>query len=291
MTGWRLEEVGPGVFARVGERPLQPNSGIIVGDDGVTVIDSGYSTEAGRELQADIRRVTPLPVVRVIISHHHFDHAWGNDAFSDARIIGHENARRNMLGDQEPYREQMLRFVPTLTGWYGVDADTLTRRLGATRITPPTETFGQRLDLDLGGHRAELFNFGAGHTDGDTLVYLPEEKVVFGGDLVCNHVIPNAADGDPLHWFGILAAIEEIDMDVIVPGHGPVGGRLTVCDFDACLSTITREVRRALEDGAPDPRAASARLRLGDFGDWAGGELLAGTVRKVYRTLEASRSV
>jgi hypothetical protein len=78
-------------------------------------------------------------------------------------------------------------------------------------------------------------------------------------------------------------------MAAIVPGHGSVGGRLAVCEFESCLSAITREVRRALEDGAPDPRAASARLRLDDFGDWAGVELLVGTVRKVYRTLEASR--
>jgi hypothetical protein len=75
-----------------------------------------------------------------------------------------------------------------------------------------------------------------------------------------------------------------------VPGHGAVGTAQTVQEFSDCLATITGEVQRALDDGAPDPRAASTRLHLGDFTGWSGPELLPGTVRRVYRTLErASR--
>ena len=289
MADWHLEELAPGVFARTGaSHPLQPNSGIIAGDGSVVVIDSGYSTAAGRALLADVRRVTALPVKAVLLSHHHFDHAWGSEAFAGAAVIGHENARRAMLTDTAAYREAMAQFAPTSGGWYGLSGDELRTEFAATTIRPPSLTYGSRMTLHLGGQRIELYHLGPGHTAGDTLVYLPEAKILFGGDLVCNHVLPNAADADPLNWMRIVAAVEEIDFEYLVPGHGPVGGRPAVCDFDACLATLLREVRRALEEGAPDPRAASERLRLGEFAEWAGAELLPGSVRRVYRALEAA---
>ena len=290
MRPWRLEELAPGVFARTGTHPLQPNSGIIVGTDGVLVIDSGYSTAAGRELLGTVQRVTPLPVTAVAISHHHFDHAWGNDAFAGATLLGHENARRNMTAEPEVYRERMVAYTPTSGGWYGVAADELARQFLETQITPPAVTFTGQMNLDFAGQRVELLHLGPGHTDGDTVVHLPDLGVVFGGDLICNHVFPNAMDGDPLHWPKVLEAVQGLDVEWIVPGHGPVGGRRVVAEFDACLDMLTSEVRRALDDGAPDPRAASEHLRLGDLGDWDGAELLPGTVRSMFRALQRERT-
>ncbi|MGD9890487.1 MAG: MBL fold metallo-hydrolase [Dehalococcoidia bacterium] len=291
MPEWRIEELAAGVFARVGIHPLQPNSGIVIGERGVLVVDSGYSATAGRELLADIRRITPLPVSTVVISHHHFDHAWGNQVFEQADVVGHTNARSNMLGETEPYKQRMIAFAPTSSQWYGLTAENLTRQLAETRITPPDSSFDDRMVVDLSGQRVELLHFGAGHTNGDTLVYLPESKVLFGGDLICNHVLPNAMDGDPLHWPDVLQQAGRLDIEVVVPGHGPVGNRTMIGDFNRCLNHVTAEVEGALNDGAPDPRAAGAHLRLDDFGDWAGHELLPGTVRATYRALERSRSV
>ena len=222
MADWRLEELAAGVFARTGvSHPLQPNSGIVVGDGGVVVIDSGYSTAAGRDLLADVRRVTALPVTAVLLSHHHFDHAWGSEAFAGAAIVGHENARAAMLAEPEAYREAMTRFAPTSGGWYGLSGEELATQFAATRITPPSVTYAERMTLHLAGQRVELLHLGPAHTYGDTLVYLPGARVLFGGDVICNHVLPNAADGDPLRWPGILAAVREMAVERIVPGHGP----------------------------------------------------------------------
>src|SRR5262245_6709340 len=110
MPSWRIDELAPGVFARTGVHPLQPNSGIIVGDEGVVVVDAGDSTAAGRDLRVDVVRLTTKPIVAVVISHHHFDHAWGNEVFTDARILGHANAGRNMLTEPEAYRQRMIAF-------------------------------------------------------------------------------------------------------------------------------------------------------------------------------------
>lgn len=287
---WQIAEVGPGAFARTGVfHPLQPNSGIIVGERGAVVVDSGYSTAAGRALLADVRRVTEQPVIAVIISHHHFDHAWGNEAFAGAEIIGHANAQRNMLADPAGYLAQMTRFAHQPAGWYGLEEAALIAEFDAMTLTPPTRTYADRETLDLGGQTVELLHLGPGHTDGDTLVYLPEARVLFGGDLICNHVLPNAADGDPLHWPAILAQVEAMPLDVIVPGHGPVGDRRTAGEFSSVLQTLRAEVQDAIDAGAPDPRAASAQLRLESYGDWSGHELLPATVRKVYRMLAAER--
>lgn len=289
---WQIEEVGVGVFARTGAfHPLQPNSGIIVGADGAVVVDSGYSAAAGRALLADVRRVTDQAIVAVIISHHHFDHAWGSEAFAGAEVIGHERARANMLADPAGYLAQMTRFAHQPAGWYGIDEAELVRQFDELALVPPTRTFAGRERLDLGGQLVELLHLGPGHTDGDTLVYLPEAGVLFGGDLVCNHVMPNAADGNPLHWPAILAEVEAMPVDVIVPGHGPVGDRRMAGEFAGVLGALREEVQDAIDAGVPDPRAASTRLRLADYGDWAGHELLAGTVRKVYRMLEAEREI
>lgn len=290
MTEWRLEELAPGIFARVGVNPLQPNSGIIVGGQGVLVVDSGYSAAAGRELLADVRRLTPLPVTAVVNSHHHFDHAWGNEVFEGARLIGHGNAQRAMLGDTSEYQARMVAYAPTSSRWYGVAADDLARQLAGTRITPPDTTFDHQMRVDLPGRRVELLHFGAGHTTGDTLVYLPNERILFGGDLICNHVLPNAMDGDPLHWPAVLARAARLDLRAVVPGHGQVGDRSILDEFDRCLSRVTAEVNRAIDGGAPTPRAAGERFPADDFGDWAGHELLPGTVRSMFRALEQTRA-
>ena len=289
MVEWRLEELAAGVFTRVGAHPLQPNSGVVLGERGVLVVDSGYSAAAGRELLADIRRITPLPVTHVVISHHHFDHAWGNQVFEQAEVVGHVNAQSNMLCETESYKQRIIAFAPTAAQWYGLAAEDLAGQLAETRVTAPKSSFDETMTVDLPGHQVELLHFGAGHTTGDTLVYLPSSRVLFGGDLICNHVLPNALDGDPLHWPDVLQQVDLLDITTVVPGHGAVGPRSVIDDFRRCLGSLTDEVGRALDDGAPDPRSAGERLHLDDFAGWAGHELLPGTVRATYRALQQSR--
>ena len=290
MPEWRIEQVADGVFARTGVNPLQPNSGIIVGDDGVLVVDSGYSAQAGRELLADIATLTPLPVTAVVISHHHFDHAWGNEVFAGAELIGHAEARRLMVEEPEPYKARMLGYTADPARWYGLSDAEMRRQMEETRITPPATTYQTRHDVAFAGPRVQLHHYGAGHTTGDTLVYLPDQRLLFAGDLVCNQVLPNAMDGDPLHWPHVLQAAGRLAIDLIVPGHGAIGDASMLREFDGCLSTLTGEVARALDQGAPTPRAASEQLHLGDLQGWSGQELLAGSVRTLYRALERARS-
>ena len=288
MTGFRIEELAPGVYARIGGRALEPNSGIIVGDDGVTLIDSGYSPAAARAILADIARLTPKPVTTVIISHHHFDHAWGNQVFAGARIIGHANARTAMQADPAAQVSGIRGFIgPHVEAWYGLTPDEFNAQLDELEITPPSATYTDSLSFWMGGREVQLRHLGPGHTFGDTLVLLPAERLLFGGDLVCNHLVP-VVDGDPFNFDRILDEIAAMDLAAIVPGHGDLAGREEVRAFAACLRALVGEVAAARDAGAPSARAAFEQVKLADFADWHNRELMPGSVRRIYRALEAA---
>lgn len=288
MSDFHLEELASGVFARIGPRPLDPNSGIIIGDEGVTLIDTAYSPAAARDIKADIARLTAKPVSTVIISHHHFDHSWGNQVFEGARIIGQANAHAAMAADPTGQIDGIRAMAARMNvgGWYDLTTEQFDRQLDELVITPPTTTFTDRMSLWSGDRELELRHPGPGHTHGDTLVYLPAERILFGGDLVCNHLIP-VVDGDPFNFVKILDEVGAMDLAALVPGHGALGGAAEARAFGSCLKGLCDEVRAARDAGAPDPRAAFEHVKLADFADWNGREMMPGSVRRIYRALDA----
>jgi cyclase len=289
MTGYHIEELARGVYARIGGRPLDPNSGIIVGEEGVTLIDSGYSPAAGRAIREDIARITDKPVTSVIVTHHHFDHSWGNQEFSGARIIGHANARTAMAADQPVQLQGIRNMAPTAGPWFGLSADQFNQQLDELTITPPTATYTDSMALWVDGREVQLRYLGPGHTQGDTFIYLPAERLLFGGDMICNHLIPVVGDGDPFSFGKVLDRVDaEIDVSAIVPGHGPVSDKRDLRDFNACLRELCDAVSEARDAGAPDPRAAFEQVSRRDFGGFHGREMLPGSVRRIYRAIEAA---
>jgi cyclase len=289
MTGYRIEELASGVYARIGGRPLDPNSGIVVGEEGVTLIDSGYSPAAGRAIREDIARITDKPVTSVIVTHHHFDHSWGNQEFAGARIIGHANARTAMAADQAMQLRGIRNMAPTAGPWFGLSADEFNQQLDELTITPPTATYTDSMTLWVDGREVQLRYLGPGHTHGDTFIYLPAEKLLFGGDMICNHLIPVVGDGDPFSFGRVLDHVDaEIDVAAIVPGHGPVSDKRDLRDFNACLRELCDAVGEARNAGAPDPRAAFEQVSRKEFGGFHGREMLPGSVRRIYRAIEAA---
>ncbi len=197
------------------------NAGIIIGKDGIVVIDTLTSSkEAGRFIN-DIKAVSDKPVTYVVNTHYHLDHSFGNADFADlgARIISHINCRDSI----------MTRGEAALKGAanYGFTEDDMK----GTRIAYPELTFNSIMELDTGVQTVKLIYLNHAHTDGDIIVYLPEEKVMFTGDILFTGYHPFMADGYIDQWVKVLDYILTMDVDTIIPGHGPISSKEDIVDM------------------------------------------------------------
>jgi len=229
-----LHEVGPGVFAAisVAGSGAGGNSGFVVGDDGVAVIDTFQTADAARELLAAIRERTALPVRFVVDTHYHIDHVAGNGVFraAGATIV----AQRNVRAWE---RSENLKF-------WGADppAD---KRAWIESLTLPDLVYDDGIDLYLGARRL-VVGVAPGHTGGDSIVVVPDAGVVFTGDLFWCHALPNTIDADTAAWGTTLAAlVAEHPAATFVAGHGAVGKAADVAAFRDYLAALRGEVAAA----------------------------------------------
>jgi len=225
----------------------QGNTTVVVGSKGVLVVDSGYLPSSAREDIAQIRRWTRAPVRWLVNTHWHPDHIRGNEAYSRAfpgvDIIAQERTPELERGFDEPnlvrYRARVTALRRTLESGRKEDGSALTdterAEAAATlegrsrvmrefeRYVPvyPNVTFADHLTLDLGGRTARVERLGAGHTVGDAIVVLPEEKIVIAGDLVA-HPVPYFFAGYPYDEIESLEQLLRLEARVLVPGHGAV---------------------------------------------------------------------
>src|SRR3989338_8040497 len=166
-------KLAEGVYGFIGKEGAT-NSGFVVTNEGVVVIDTQGPKELALLLKKKIHEITNKPVVYVINTHFHGDHIFGNQYFKKAReIISHENTNRNLIEKDKQHREQFKKF-------FGENS------LEGFELTLPTKTFKNTLSLRIGGKTIELAYLGKGHTDGDIIVYFPIERIMFGGDLLFN---------------------------------------------------------------------------------------------------------
>jgi len=217
-------EVARGVYAKLASRDeiydgWGANQGFIVAEKGVIVIDSGFTRNAATSLTKEIRERTRLPVRLVINTHDHSDHVFGNSIFesSGSLILGH-----SVCGSQvEELGESRM------SGYRNYD-ERLRRAMSGLRVTPPSVSYREDTRLRILGKELELVHPPAAHTRGDTMVMLPEEKVLFAGDVVWEAYHPNLEDADVNGWIDTLASIGRARVDAIVPGHGGVTDRRAV---------------------------------------------------------------
>lgn len=207
------------------------NTGFIVGKTGIIVIDTGPSQRYGEQQRAAIAKVTALPVTRIYITHAHPDHFLGDQAYAADLIASTAAARSAILKNGETLSANLYRMVG---GWMS----------GTTVVVPTLEAVAG--DIKVGGRDLRLFA-SAGHTDGDLMVYDSATKTLFAGDLVFYQRAPTTPNADISVWLNTLNAIDAVDFDVLVPGHGPV-----VRDHAAIAQTrdYLRWLRDSLQDAA-----------------------------------------
>lgn len=208
-------EVGDRVFVRR-YAALDQNIGVVLGDEGVLVVDTRATHDFADEVIADLRRLTPLPARVAVNTHGHWDHCFGNARFRPVPIWGHVRCAEMMRLTGERQRAKIS----------AANAE-LAVGLAQVVIDPPDQTFEDMatVEIESGGRSVELRYLGRGHTDNDIVVLVPDADVLFAGDLLENDATPFFGDGYPLDWPATAEAIVELSTGAVVPGHGSVGDR------------------------------------------------------------------
>jgi cyclase len=270
----QLKEVAPAVYAYIqaggpGRNNVSvSDAGIIVGDDSVMVIDALSAPFHTKAFIEAIRRVTDKPFRHVINTHHHGDHVNGNQYFMPAEVVSH------------PYcREEVLQAVPGPTHWAKREgwADGTEER----RIVPAHTTVDGRLTYHYGKNVVEVLPMLPAHTYGDLVVYLPQHRIMFVGDIGFFYVAPFCQNAHPSNWIEICKKIESMNVDVVVPGHGPLGGKNELADMRGYLELLKVEARRRY-DARMSAGAAAADIRLGKYDNWIGPERIIMDTARFY---------
>ena len=214
------QPVAPGVYFVQGQATLGSaananfiaNAGFVITDEGVVVVDALGSPALARGLLAEIRRLTPLPVRFVVVTHFHADHIYGLQVFqaAGARVVGHGAARAYLASEAAQQRLAYSRQAMAPS----VDADT---RL----VAPDQWVEGEGAVLRLGGTEFVLRSVGPSHTPEDLMVFVPSRGVLFSGDLMFRGRVPFVGEADSAGWVRALDAMIALKPAVVVPGHGP----------------------------------------------------------------------
>lgn len=278
-------ELAPGVFAYVQATGAFciANAGIIAGRDATTAIDALFTPRMTLALLDEAQRVAPKPIARLINTHHHVDHTMGNALFPpDIEIVAHAKAKAQM--ERVPLA-LIVEAVKRMAPYFAPDLDGIEERL-------PNETFdGDALELFVDERRLRLIHYGTGHTRGDVLVHLPDERVLFAGDLAFLYVTPLAFEGHIGNWITVTRRVlDEIDADVIVPGHGPIGTKDDLRAMLAYLELVHTGARRAFDAGASQEEATRS-IDLGEYAEWGESERVAPNVARCYQEFRGEIAV
>jgi len=264
-----VEEVRDGVYAYVqldGTWGLN-NSAFLVGRDGTTLIDTCFTERRTRDLLAAVQRMTDRPIRTLINTHHHGDHTHGNYLLPAATIIGHERCRDEVLSSGHIAQA----FFP------GVD-------WGDLEVAPPFVTFDDHLTLWVDDRRVELHFVGPAHTTNDVVGWMPEERVLFAGDLVFNGGTPFVVMGSVSGSLAAIDRLSALDPVTIVPGHGAVCGAEALEPQAEYLRFVQSIARQGFDEGTA-PLDVALGADLGPFAELHDPERLVGNLYRAYSEL------
>jgi glyoxylase-like metal-dependent hydrolase (beta-lactamase superfamily II) len=315
--GYAIVEAGGFQFQRIAEGVLFLNGGlggrvvVIVNDDDVVLVDTGAMPRKTAEFLSAVRDLTGTPVRYVVNTHWHYDHTDGNQVFGpDVRILAHEAVYSEMTADplhREPFKTSQPLFGSAATDALrrqlaqadkAADKAALTRQISAAletqqqlraiMPTPPDITYSKRLILHAGNREIDLLFLGRGHTSGDTVVYLPREKIVCTGDLM-ESGLSYLGDSYPEEWIVTLDALKRLDWTVDLPGHGePFGQKEHVTAFQAYLRDLMdqlSELRRHRISAKEAARRVDLTAHARDFPQIAGLGAEPRGVKRIYDLL------
>lgn len=267
-----LVELAEDVFAyqQSGGGFCVANAGLIAAPAGLTAIDALFTPRMTRAFLTEAGRVSNAPLRRLIDTHHHVDHTFGNQFFAGAEIIAHALTRAEMQRVGLPI-ERLTEAAPHFA-----------RDLQEIVLTLPTVTYEGSMTVYYGRRRLQLLHLGPAHTIDDTLVYLPEEKILFAGDVAFFYVTPLAFEGNIGGWIDVAGQILEMDVEWIVPGHGPIGGKAELTLMRDYLIRIRDQAHQGYENGLSAEATADA-IDLGPYAVWTESERVLSNTQRLFQ--------
>lgn len=288
-----LHDLGNSVYAY-----LQPdgtwgwsNSGIIVDGETSLLVDTLFDLKLTGEMLATMRRSLPAAaqIDMLVNTHANGDHCYGNQLVADARIIASAKTAREMLEQPPENMAMLLKQAPAL----GLLGEFVSRIFGPFDFenivsTPPRQIFEGQLDLLVGSKEVRLLEVGPAHTQGDTLVYIPGDRVVFSGDILFIEGHPIMWAGPVGNWIRACEAILDLDVETIVPGHGPLTDKQGVARLKNYWEYLRDEVRTRYEAGL-SPLEAALDIPMTAYAGWTDAERIVVNVSTIYRELSGDQ--
>jgi cyclase len=279
---YKFEKIADGVYyaTATGSMVTGSNNVLIVGDRDVLAVDTGTSPAAARAFIEDAKLVTNRPIRYVVNTHFHYDHTDGNQVYAGkADIIAHDYVKQaiqtlNVL-EREPYKTSQLTNVPnrieSLKKQIADAKDPATKtnlerqlkvaeegweQLKEIKPTPPNVTYSKNKVMNLGGREVQLLFLGRGHTNGDTVVFLPKEKIVCTGDLM-ESTLAYMGDAQFDEWITTLEALKNLDFETDLPGHGaPFKNKGLITAFQGYLRDLVKQGAELRKQGVRAEEAA-----------------------------------
>lgn len=228
-----FDEIGEGLWAFTAEG--DPNSGVIIGDDSVMIIEAQATPRLANKVIEKVREVTDKPISHLVLTHYHAVRVLGASAFPAHSIIMSEKAR-SMVAErgQEDWDSEFARFPRLFEGHESIPG-----------LTWPTTTFNNRMSVYLGNRRVDLMHLGRAHTAGDIVAFVPDANVMFTGDIVEYKSACYCGDGHFHDWPTTLEAIRSWELDAIAPGRGDalVGKDMVNAALDSTADFINSTYR------------------------------------------------
>jgi cyclase len=276
-------DVGPAQLIEVADRTyayVQPdgswwinNTGFVVGDSSIVCVDACSTERRTRSFREAITTVSHAPISSLVNTHHHGDHTYGNSFMGAAAIVGHEKCR-----------EEVVKFgLPADLGiWEWVE-------WGDIALCPPTITFTDRVTLWGADQPVEVAYVGQpAHTNNDCLVWLPEQEVLFCGDLLFNGGTPFLLMGSVRGAIDVLShVVERVPARTIVPGHGALCDQSLIATTIGYLEFVLTTARAGRAAGLT-PFEAARETDLGEYTDWLDNERIVGNLHRAYCDLDPS---
>lgn len=291
-----LHDIGRGHYAY-----LQPsgtwgysNAGLVTDGDEALLVDTLFDERLTDEMLREMKDATGFGadnIRQLVNSHANGDHTFGNRLLKNATIVSSE-AGAHEMDELPPERvAAMMRNAPNM-GMAGRFIQKVFKDFDFEGIVlrKPDRTFSGQTTLKVGDKDVNLIEVGPAHTQGDVLVHVPADRVIYTGDILFIEGTPIAWAGPVKNWIAACDLIVDLDADVIVPGHGPLTDKSGVRRMQDYLKFVQAEARRRYEAGM-DAWEAAQDISLGAFGVWEDAERIVVTVDTLYREFRGEQHI